>query len=212
MLNSLIKKNEKWWFLIIIGILVIGLLGAILGDKADNDAETPENKVETLFEELPATIPYEDSDFKLISVEMFENEYENSFTQYFIVILDVSDLTEKQQNDLFKKDLHFNSNFSFDGKTYDVNYVNKIRYKDIQNIYLYLKTDSTEEIRDSVSDLDFTIELWTDPDQKSEVDTYKYQVNFKAPHKTTKEMEDIDLEYFIKGLRKKEESFQDLLY
>ncbi|NLJ95014.1 MAG: hypothetical protein GX326_05950 [Clostridiaceae bacterium] len=169
----------------------------------------PEPTEQTRFEELPVTIRYEDTSFDLINVEMFENEYEYLFNQYFIFTLDVSNLSEKQQHFLNKEDIDYSISMKYDDERYSLHSVKRILFNDDSVIKIYV-ISTHEGFRETAPELELNFEVWVKKEDREDIIKYTYKETIKAPFKNSDSMSQTDELYFIQGLNERREFFEGL--
>lgn len=186
--------------------LVVLTVLAGCAPPSDGEKTTPKTTLsQTHFDELPFSVPYEDSSFQVAKIEAYDSVENFTHNLYCILTLDVSNLSEKQVNFLYKDDLDIDGSFKYKDKEINLTRVFRTYFTDSKKVNIYFVNSAwAGELRDTFdgSDYTFTINIKGDPMSNNDSlgDPYFYSNTFKGPFKSADDMDKVDYDYFVKGL------------
>ena len=170
-----------------------------------NRITTKDTQAQTHFDNLPFSIAYEDSSFQVEKFDVYSDVNNYVHSLYCILTLDVSNLSDKQINFLYKEDLDISGSFKYKDENINLTRVYLTYFTDIKKLKLYyVNSPWAGKLRDSVSGSEYAFRITTksDPMDKTELssDAYIYSGVFNAPFKSSDNMSKTDENYFIDGL------------
>lgn len=191
--------------LLLASLIMLAVLVGCGTQGEGNRATTKETQAQTRFDELPFSVPYEESSFQVEELDVYSHVENFTHNLYCILTLDVAALSDKQINFLYKEDLEVKGSFEYKDEDVRLTRVHLTYFSETKKIKLYyVNSPWAGRLRDSFggSKYAFTITTKSDPMDKTKLfsDVYTYSGVFNEPFKPTESMSETDENYFIKGL------------